>query len=810
MICFICKLNLDNISIWNYIKHIESHPSDIKQYICTICFCSYSQNTSFYNHLVKHLNGKNFIEPFVIVVPNENNIEITQEMEENPTEQINNLINIEDNSNHRPITTLVEKMNLKRIFLNILLKYLHKSACPRSLCFDFFNDFCLVFKNVLSEILKVDDFLGTESLKTFFYLFENDLYKISEHKLFSELTKMNIIVPYNKQNLGIMQALVTTNSGTNIKNDERFFYTFNLVSLFTILFSNLSFTNEIFGYIDFLFSQNDLICNVMQTDFWREKIDSLNPEKDKTVAFLPISFYYDDVEALNALGVHAGAYTIGDVFIRLLCLPPKLAAKLDLIFPVQFNFSNDRKEYGNMKLFKHIIEQINYISREGIPFNYKEFKTLKLVLVMVHGDNKGTHEILDFVCNFSTTAYFCRICKLHKDELKKVVLENFEKLRTPDNYEIDSVLCNAPLTGIKKPSVFNHVFSFNVIDNLSIDPMHDLLEGAANYALANILLHFIKQKFFTLDQLNIRLRNFDYGPVHSNLPDNIKKEMLDRRKLRFTASEMQTFIFNFNLLIGPWITDKTCKHWQLYLLFREITILVCSDIVTKNSHFNLISLVEGHNTLYVELFGETLKYKQHLLIHYGKVMQKFGPLSQFSTIRSEGKHKVFTSTLKNSSCKKNILKTVATKAQLQYAYLFNCYDFSTNIEIGPQSDIYDINLLEDFGVNYVARGCDLKFIKTLGKIFKPNVVFERPTNEIFPDFGVVSRIFISNSVIYILFERLETISYKSLLDVYLVEKTNSFEIIELNDIDLQERNSHLTYIFKMNNNKLYVNYIKVK
>lgn len=43
------------------------------------------------------------------------------------------------------------------------------------------------------------------------------------------------------------------------------------------------------------------------------------------------------------------------------------------------------------------------------------------------------------------------------------------------------------------------------------DVMHDILEGALAYEAKLLLLYMIKEKYFTLDELNSRLENMELG-----------------------------------------------------------------------------------------------------------------------------------------------------------------------------------------------------------------------------------------------------------------------------------------------------------
>lgn len=51
-----------------------------------------------------------------------------------------------------------------------------------------------------------------------------------------------------------------------------------------------------------------------------------------------------------------------------------------------------------------------------------------------------------------------------------------------------------------------------MIDGLPGDVMHDLLEGVLQYECKEMLKTFInEEKYLTLDQLNERIKRFDFG-----------------------------------------------------------------------------------------------------------------------------------------------------------------------------------------------------------------------------------------------------------------------------------------------------------
>lgn len=60
-------------------------------------------------------------------------------------------------------------------------------------------------------------------------------------------------------------------------------------------------------------------------------------------------------------------------------------------------------------------------------------------------------------------------------------------------------------------SILNHLSNYHIIDNTTVDIMHDLFEGVIPKELKLVLGSLITQGCFTLDDINNRIASFDYG-----------------------------------------------------------------------------------------------------------------------------------------------------------------------------------------------------------------------------------------------------------------------------------------------------------
>ena len=83
----------------------------------------------------------------------------------------------------------------------------------------------------------------------------------------------------------------------------------------------------------------------------------------------------------------------------------------------------------------------------------------------------------------------------------------------------------ATTNGVTRPSILNQSRYFHVIDGISPDVMHNLLEGVLQLAIMVLIKELIiKKQYFHIKILNNRITSFCYGPVESaNKPSTFKE-----------------------------------------------------------------------------------------------------------------------------------------------------------------------------------------------------------------------------------------------------------------------------------------------
>lgn len=388
---------------------------------------------------------------------------------------------------------------------------------------------------------------------------------------------------------------------------------------------------------------------------------------------MPLVIYFDDFEPLNALGSKSTLYKIGAVYSKLVCLPSSIQAQLLHINPVMLFFSEDRKRFSDRVIFSPLVDELNTLQNSGIKFRYRHFNQIKLIPTLICGDNLGLNGILGFTESFSSDHY-CRLCRIDKVTAQFQIIDDHTKWRTKENYLADVLLNNLTKTGISEYSVWNTMIGFHVVENLSVDIMHDLLEGVCHYDMAHIITHLIALEWFDIFILNERIQVYNQSSKSSNKIGYLTKAMLDNKRFKCSASEMLYFIESFPFIIDGFLLDEDSPIWQCYIVLRRIIEILMSFSIDNTTIDYLELLIKEHHLYYLDLFCDTLKPKHHFMLHYPSVIRMIGPIRQIWCMRFESKHQFFKNIAKITRNRKNLLQTFSVKLQLSLANLSLNYE----------------------------------------------------------------------------------------------------------------------------------------
>ena len=505
---------------------------------------------------------------------------------------------------------------------------------------------------------------------------------------------------------------------------------------------------------------------------------------------LQVCLYYDECEVVNPLGSRRGIHKIGFIYMCLRNLSPVYNSCLDNIHIVAAFNSIDRTKYGFDRILAPLVSDLQQLE-QGVDLVLRDGTVVhrRGTVIYIAGDNLGLNQLCGFVESFSAL-HFCRLCTVSRQDCCEIFRDDRLELRNKDQYshQLKSVLEGTVTTrdcGIKSSCLLNNLEYFHVVDNASVDIMHDLLEGVVPFELKLILFAFVFcRKYFSLQLLNARLASFDYGfSDRRNKPTAISEaELRDEQKtaLNQKAAQVLCLVKILPVLIG----DKVplCDQmWHLYLMLRDIIDLVFADSCTVGDSIYLKHLIEDHHSLFRAVFPDrNMLPNHHLLVHYPSVMRKVGPLSRCSSIRFEAKHYESKRLCSIVCCFKDICKTVVRRHQLSqsvrlaagnsavYRVSVDKVSVCTVNEL-PQSEceavlssVAGLNRFDDISHADVVNVCGTEYRKHM-------VVVVGRDDE--PDFRRIVRcVLVADDIVYFLCRDLHVKYYDRHLHAYAVEQ----------------------------------------
>lgn len=448
--------------------------------------------------------------------------------------------------------------------------------------------------------------------------------------------------------------------------------------------------------------------NGMYFDFCDGHIFKQNSFFKENPNALRLILFQDAFELCNPLGSSRKKHKIIGIYMVLGNLYPWLRSKLDNIQLVALCYEKDVNTFGFPAILKPIINDIKYLETTGIETCMNTM--FKGTLIAMVGDNLGSHQIGGFLQLFNTNSYFCRYC--YCKEFSNPNYNEVLKLRSKFLYEIDADTAEAldtPFNGIKSSSALNDLNFYHVC-NPGLPPClaHDLFEGVVQVDLMLIINKLVKDKCFSYELINSRVKKLSFVSNEKiNLPFIRKAD-----KLTGTVSQ-NTLLLNIFPLLALNLVKMPNEYWNLMQLLRKI----CNLCLAVQLSIGQISVLRELLFEYIEyrkkLFpNEKLKPKHHYILHYPYLIKQFGPLRHLWTLRFEGKHSYFKNVIRHSPNFKNVLLSLSKKHQLlqSFCYSQNCL-FNNNI-YAKQSEI--LNETADLSTDFkhlIDASCTFKGVK---------------------------------------------------------------------------------------------------
>ncbi|KAB0798233.1 hypothetical protein PPYR_09226 [Photinus pyralis] len=526
MNCIFCEKFCINVN--QLFTHIKFKHNDAKHFSCNESGChrQYQNLHMFKKHLVnKHKFNKFCVNKGQLDVRlNDQNIttnvSLLSEFHESNASlsnvpQCNGPSDVQILENVGDISSRHINENIRLSVINFISKLHNNASLNRTDINQIINDtaelfstgFITMIKNKIKPYMTNAPVELIEEIEAVFNHLDNPFFDLkTEHLRIKYFEKSNYFIKPQSFAIGTLTDTLRKNDKIilNIKESEGIFI--SMIDTLQAFLELPGVLEKIFEYKHFLETSSNSIQNLMQANYWRKLVTKL-PNK----ILLPLIIYYDDFESSNPLGSHAGVYKIGAVYYTLPVIPPQYSSQLDNIFLVQLFNANDKTAFGNHAVFSKLVAELTTLENTGLNVKYSgQNINICFPLVLLVGDNLGIHSVLGYHESFSSN-YPCRFCIADKKLIHSQLVEDTQLARNEKNYETDVATCSR---GIKERCVFNSLPNFHPTKNTACDIMHDLLEGVCRYDMAKIISTFIKDRYFTLNSLNNRIRFFQYNSLN--------------------------------------------------------------------------------------------------------------------------------------------------------------------------------------------------------------------------------------------------------------------------------------------------------
>lgn len=438
-------------------------------------------------------------------------------------------------------------------------------------------------------------------------------------------------------------------------------------------------------------------------------------------------FYEDDLELADPLGSAKTQYKITLVEYCLANLRPWSRTKEGVIRLALAVLEKDVAYFGLPKILEPLISELKDLEVNGINIRGEK---VKVVTIMLLGDNLGTHTFTGFLENFSTSTYFCRYCEetraqwnarwnaLLADDDSEDESEDESDAETDDSdSELDSEICQDPsehngyfeqieagpqlplkpvsyisaplrtpqsydqcvkrlegnpsigsLKGVVANCQLNSLPSFHCIGSSPPCYGHDVNEGVLSYDTALAVKYFVETyPSVTCEFINRRIRSFKLlGCDRDDRPAKVSMKM---KKLRGSAAQNANFLRFLPIYIGDRI-DKHDPVWQMVLQLIDLCRILSSPSTPKLSLVHIREKVHRYLQFRVHCFRHVkLRPKHHYLEHYIQMLERFGNLKRVETLPFERKHRFFKNTVYSRKNFINITKTMTEEHQMYISSL---------------------------------------------------------------------------------------------------------------------------------------------
>lgn len=420
-------------------------------------------------------------------------------------------------------------------------------------------------------------------------------------------------------------------------------------------------------YLDYNTNKDHTCENGKYRDFCCTKTFQENEFFQRNPNALQIQIASDDFEVCNPLQSKANRHKITGIYFTIRNLPKRYLSKLSNIYLIVLCNVDDLKtkltDFNN--IWRIIVKDIKYLETVGIAVDGG--LNMKGTLTQLSFDNLGANQALGFSGSFSAT-YYCRKCECQLEECQHLTEEKCDQKRTKESYmqqikkiEESEKVKLKETKGVKFYCALSDCKFFHILDNPTVDVMHDINEGIIPFLIKCVINSCVASRLFSLDEVSLMIQYHDYGWLkRQNIPSELN---LDKRSLGQNAKQSICLFQNLPFILYEHRKYPALKSvWNCVTSLLRIVEIVYSDEITEIELDQLKNLISAHLTGIREI-GETLIPKHHFITHYPSVIRAVGPVINMTMMRYEGKHKVFKIFAEKTLNFKDINKTLAVKHQ---------------------------------------------------------------------------------------------------------------------------------------------------
>lgn len=358
------------------------------------------------------------------------------------------------------------------------------------------------------------------------------------------------------------------------------------------------------------------------------------------------------------------------IYLQIKNLPQEFLSKLNTIQLVAVCKAQnlDQADAGLSDVLDVIVEDLRKLEEFGIEIGNNQ--VLRGALINIAYDNLGGNILYGLIACFIRD-FYCRHCECNKLECENLTIENSAKVRNKSDYmkymdiiaesNKKSKKVNFDQTkGFKSQCSFNKLQEFHILDNNSVDLMHDVPEGIIPYLLHHFFLKIIDEKIITAEELIARVRDFNYGFLNrENKPSPLS---LKKKNLGQSASQSFCLFTNIAFILIDYREQLKAVWTPIETLLQIVQILYSREIPQCEVD-RLEQLISHHMESFKGIIKAKFIPKYHFLLHYPNVIRKMGPPTSMWMMRYEAKHKTLTDIAKKSNNFVNLAKTIAQRHQ---------------------------------------------------------------------------------------------------------------------------------------------------